>query len=288
MLLEQIEINTAQLDGLTSIHGRPGIMAREHRHQEIELNFLTRGSMTYLFSGAPRVVPEGRLAVFWAIFPHQVIRIDGDPLFHCVYFPLARLLQWALPGDLSAAILNGQLVVDASPDNDPIDRALMPRWRRDIEEGLADNGRAIYLEIEARLRRLAFAPPEIAPTRPQPGRPAPHHAAHDPAGLGKLERMTAYIAANYTEPLGIGDVARHVDLHPKYVMALFRKSFGMTIVDYVTQHRVSHAQRLLATTDLKVADIGYEAGFGSMSRFYEAFERASGQTPLAFRRSVRG
>jgi AraC family transcriptional regulator, melibiose operon regulatory protein len=100
--------------------------------------------------------------------------------------------------------------------------------------------------------------------------------------------MTSFIAANYTEPLGIDDVARQIALHPKYVMSLFRKSFSMTIVDYITQHRISHARRLLATTGQSVADIGIEAGFGSMSRFYEAFERVSGQTPMAFRRSVRG
>lgn len=50
-------------------------------------------------------------------------------------------------------------------------------------------------------------------------------------------------------------------------------------MDYVTQHRLSHARRLLLTTDCKVFDIAAEVGFGSSSRFYEAFAQWRGRTP---------
>lgn len=64
-------------------------------------------------------------------------------------------------------------------------------------------------------------------------------------------------------------------------MNLFQKTFGTTLIHYLTGHRVSHAQRLLATTDMTVADVA----FNSISRFNEAFWRSCGYSPRKYRRT---
>ena len=80
----------------------------------------------------------------------------------------------------------------------------------------------------------------------------------------------------------IGD---YVKLHPNYAMNLFQKTFGTTLINYLTQHRISHAQRLLATSDQSITDVAFNSGFNSISRFNEAFRRACGCAPRAYRRS---
>jgi len=55
--------------------------------------------------------------------------------------------------------------------------------------------------------------------------------------------------------------------------------------EYLTRLRVSHAQRLLITTDLKVLDIAMESGFASVAPFYAAFAaHTPGLRPLDYRR----
>jgi AraC-like DNA-binding protein len=71
-------------------------------------------------------------------------------------------------------------------------------------------------------------------------------------------------------------------------MSLFKKALGITLIDCVTQHRVSHAQRLLATTDEKIIEVALNSGFTSLSRFHEAFKRACGCTPKDYRKNHRG
>ena len=71
-----------------------------------------------------------------------------------------------------------------------------------------------------------------------------------------------------------------------HAMRLFRRITGATIRQYVTQHRISHAQRLLASTDRKMTDIAGEAGFNSPTRFHAAFRRFVGQTPARYRRTL--
>lgn len=47
----------------------------------------------------------------------------------------------------------------------------------------------------------------------------------------------------------------------------------MSILESLTEHRLFHARRLLATSSLKILDIAQESGFGSLSRFNQAFTR---------------
>jgi AraC-like DNA-binding protein len=67
-------------------------------------------------------------------------------------------------------------------------------------------------------------------------------------------------------------------------MSLFQKTFGTTLIDYLTHHRISHAERLLATTDEKIVEVAFNSGFSSISRFNEAFRRACGCSPRDYRK----
>ena len=58
----------------------------------------------------------------------------------------------------------------------------------------------------------------------------------------------------------------------------------MTMLEYITRQRVSHAQRLLATTDRGVLNVMQECGFTSPTRFYAVFLRFAGSTPGDYRR----
>jgi AraC-like DNA-binding protein len=97
--------------------------------------------------------------------------------------------------------------------------------------------------------------------------------------------MACFIAQRYTEKVTVQDIAEHVQLHPNYAMNLFQRTFGTTLINYLTQHRVSHAQRLLATSDESIADVAFNSGFNSISRFNDAFRRACGCSPRDYRRT---
>jgi AraC-like DNA-binding protein len=70
-------------------------------------------------------------------------------------------------------------------------------------------------------------------------------------------------------------------------MKIFRDRLNISMIEYLTRHRVAHAQRLLLTTDKDILEIALEAGFGSSSRFYAAFKHFCGQSPGQYRRALR-
>lgn len=256
-------------------------MRRPDRHNEVELNLLKNGSLTYLLGGERVTIPQGGLAAFWAAIPHQIIDSSGNPEYYVVTLPLSWFLQCRLPAKLADRLLHGQFLQDPSTERFELDLHLFQTWTRDLTGEKSEANPATQLELHARLLRLADGLPKI------PGKESRPSALLGEGGLSKVEQLAAYIAQNYQETILIGEAAKEVGLHPNYAMNLFRKTFNITINEYLTQHRVSHAQRLLATTDDKIVDVALEAGYPTLSRFYEAFKKSCGCSPSDYRREHR-
>jgi AraC-like DNA-binding protein len=264
--------------GFTCDQWQPNAMARADRHNEIELNLLPDSTLTYLIGGRRETVPPGRLALFWAATPHQIVEFSTRRPYYVATIPLAWFLGWKLPQQFAELVLAGALVCAADDTRGVDDARLFAQWTRDFVERAPDALRAVALEMEARLRRLALA---------GGGRPQERLSGLTGRGreeMTKLEQMAAWIAQHYTGPLALRDLGRAVGLHPNYAAGLFRKAFGTTVNASVVSYRVAHAQRLLVVSDRKILNIALESGFNSLSRFNVAFRRACGCTPREYRR----
>ena len=258
-------------------------MPRPDRHNEIEVNLLRSGSLTYLLGGRKLRVEARRLSAFWAAVPHQIIDFEGNEDYFVATLPLGWFLQCRMPDALVQALLRGSVVSETDGTRGAPDLELLAGWARDFDAARGDLKHAALLELEARLLRLASSMPTA--TARQGSHP---RRAMSRTGLSKVELMASLIARNYTRPLSVDDIGRSVGLHPNYAMSLFKKTFGTTLVDYVTKQRVSHAQRLLATSDAKVVDVALDSGFFSISRFNAAFRAECGCSPSAYRRQHQG
>ncbi len=270
--------------GFSSWHGPPALFERFHRHNEVELGLIEEGSMTYLFGSGKTRIEAGQFTVFWGAIPHQLIQCPRSTIWHWLTIPLAWFLQWQLPEILARKILHGEILFDGGPSRVSADLALFNQWHLDLKENSTERRKLVLLEAEARLRRLAIS---MTSRKASNKRQRPSLSPMNREGLGKVEKMACFIAEHHTEPLRVAQVSRIAGWHPDYAATLFRKTFRMSLVDYLTEHRVSYAQRLLATTDRKVLDIALEAGFGSPSRFYVVFTRICGQSPKKYRASMR-
>ena len=265
--------------GLTCHLWSPSPMKRPDHHNEIELNFLPEGSLVYLLGGRKVRIEAGILSLFWAAIPHQIINFGEDCAYFVVTIPFAWFLQFRLPDRLVQPLLRGEVIRDLKDPSVEMDLGLMKRWKDDLSHTDVERHEVALHEMESRLRRLAVGLREHEGTAPVGS------TRHLPeAGLNKVEQMACLIAQRYTEPLTVEEIADGVGLHPNYAMSLFKSAFDSTLMDYLTQHRVSHAQRLLATSNRKIVEIALEAGFNSLSRFNEVFRRICGVTPREYRK----
>ena len=279
--------------GFTCGQWMPERMKRPDRHNEIELNLVLEGEIVYLFGGETVTLRSGQLGVFWASIPHQILSFDGNAPYFVATLPLPWFLAGGFPAGVVQHLLNGALLVESIAGRKRLDEELFRQWTKDLEQPDATRKQIARVEIEARLHRLAQ---DTELQRPMTGQKftSSDFSEHKqkPTGLGttsveKVERMAYFIARNYTQRLTVEQIAQNVDLHPNYAMELFRKTLGTTLIDYIQHHRVTHAQRLLVTSDDSILEVALRSGFNSLSRFNVAFKARSGRTPSAYRRNHR-
>lgn len=264
--------------GLSCVRWIPGPMRQPDHHNEIQINLLKRGRVTYVLGGNTVHVKPGRLTAFWAAIPHQITDYEDETEYFVATLPLAWFLQCQLPDVLVRPLMRGEVVEDPSSDRAGFDTALFQQWEDDMRKDSPVIREIVTVEMKTRMQRLAVAWESVKTVaKRRPG------AKVQLNGLNKVERMVCYIAQNYMEPITAADIGRVAGLHPNSAMRLFKKTFSTTLIDHLTHHRVFHAKRLLATTDQKIVDIAFSSGFNSISRFNEAFRRASGCTPRAYR-----
>ncbi len=248
-------------------------MPRPDRHNEIELNLLETGSLTYLFGGHHVTIEAGKLAVFWAAIPHQIVAFDGDQPYFVVTLPLNEFLAAELEMDVVNRILCGELLTESCTD--ACDPLKFRQWEKELRACVPAYNHAVRLEAQARLLRFS----QGLSQRTDVNRPRPV--------LSRADQIACYIAQHYRERLSSQSIAAATRLHPNYAMNVFRRAFGTTMTTFITLHRIWHAQRLLITTDESILVISLDSGFQSLSRFNEAFKTTCGCTPREYRKAHR-
>lgn len=247
-------------------------MPKADRHNEIELNLLPSGHIAYLRGGKKIWVETGRLCAFWAAIPHQVIAHQDVANYFVATVPLAWFLSWHPPTTLVRSLLRGDLLQEKCNRHATTDLMLFSRWVDDLQRPEEWRHRAVQPELQARLLRLFHDNHRAS---------CPGQAIGFPTAT--IDAMATFIAEHYAQPIGIEDIGSAIGVHPNYAMTLFKKTFGMTILDYLTRLRLSHAQHLLTTSSMKILDVALSSGFSSISRFNAVFRSVCGITPREYR-----
>ncbi|MNE36792.1 HTH-type transcriptional regulator YesS [compost metagenome] len=96
----------------------------------------------------------------------------------------------------------------------------------------------------------------------------------------------AYIEQCYPDPeLQLEQVAQHVFINASYLRAVFKKEFGMTLSDYITQYRMKKAKELLGRGGQRLADIAESVGYNDASYFSKSFKKFYGYSPSEYEKN---
>ena len=259
-----------------SQRGSPTPLREFHRHNDMELTLLRSGRLTYEMNGRCAPIPPGRLCLLWGGIPHRWAEWSPAIDLQVLCLPMSFFLRLKLPSAFVHALLTGHVIAESDGAREVVDDHLMREWAENIASGRQDLRKVVEMEIEARLHRLAL-------TQPRKGL-----HPRKPGGEDALARLLGTFCEGATEGCPVEELCRRARLHPKYAMKLFRRECGMTLLQYLHQLRVSHAQRLLMTTGEQILDIALAAGFGSAASFYEIFKKETGAKPSAFRNAEGG
>lgn len=103
-----------------------------------------------------------------------------------------------------------------------------------------------------------------------------------PASLIEIQN---YIDEHFIDINSTADVAMQTFYTREHISRLFKKYKKITVTEYIIQRRINYSCHLMKT-DMTLADICFQAGFGSVPAFIRAFKRVMGTTPSQYRNNL--
>lgn len=95
----------------------------------------------------------------------------------------------------------------------------------------------------------------------------------------------AYVEQFFAEDISLDDMARLCGCSEAYFCRQFKKTYGRTYTDLLSQCRMERAKELLRNgDDMSISEIAEAVGFHNFSHFCVCFRKATGKTPSSFRR----
>jgi len=95
-----------------------------------------------------------------------------------------------------------------------------------------------------------------------------------------------YIQSHLQSELRLYQIAHQLGLSPYYLAHAFKATTGLPPHQYVLHCRLQRAQQLLRETQISIAAIAYEVGFGNQSHMTTVFRRILKMTPGMYRQQA--
>lgn len=188
-------------------------------------------------------------------------QLDLEYLFPFQYNPL--YFENRLPANTSAAKTIGLLI-------------------REAHALYEEKGAFHRIELDIKLREILLAFSR-------------HYASRqfhrlDGAGYinASIQKAIRYMNLHFNERLTIQEIADMLEMSPSYFRHLFAQNVRITVKQYITRLRMSHAKKLLLATDKKIGKIIDEVGYTNATQFYRTFEKHTQMSPADYRRHYRG
>jgi AraC-like DNA-binding protein len=108
-------------------------------------------------------------------------------------------------------------------------------------------------------------------------------SAHEPKPVSSAKQ---FVLSRPEETITLARVAQHVHVSRFHFCKMFKKATGMTLTEYVALVRVEKAKTLLVDVSVRISEVVFAAGFGSIPRFNSVFKRRVGMSPTEYRATL--
>lgn len=105
---------------------------------------------------------------------------------------------------------------------------------------------------------------------------------------GVLLEIEKEIEARYAENLSLRELGKKYFINSSYLGQVFRKKYGKSFKDYLSDYRINEAAYMLIKTDKKINMIAEEVGYRDSDYFIRKFIEIKGCTPSKYRKNSNG
>ncbi|MGO3603527.1 MAG: AraC family transcriptional regulator [Enterococcus malodoratus] len=258
------------------------ILTTPHWHREVELIYVTKGTISLGIDDVPYKLSEGEIAFIGGGLIHYVLASPGSERFVYQFD-----LSYFTAGNKENLDLQ-KLFAEVLP--------ISPQWQREDEATVRRLLEAMNLESEkqetgyqfalrAELFQLITLLLRNVPKQAKQSKKIKKLATQDV--LEKLDVIFSYVEAHYQEELTLQNIAEVSGYSSFYFTKFFKKNTGKTFLTFLNEYRIDKAKWLLINSDLPVSEIITQTGFESDKTFYRLFKSSMAMAPLEYRNTMK-
>lgn len=100
----------------------------------------------------------------------------------------------------------------------------------------------------------------------------------------RITKALEFVAVNMKDEITVGELSSLSGYNVQYFVRLFKKSTGLSPYQYIVNHRLKEAQKLLRT-DISISQIAAMTGFSDIKTFSRCFKQHFSLSPSMFRKT---
>jgi AraC-like DNA-binding protein len=104
---------------------------------------------------------------------------------------------------------------------------------------------------------------------------------------GWLRRIDEYLHTHFASAVSLQDLSNVAHVSPIYMIRAFKKHYGMTIGEYHSQIRVTHAVDSILRSDKTLSEIAHYYGFYDLSHMSNKVKLTFGVSPQHLRKNFK-
>ncbi|MBQ7099952.1 MAG: helix-turn-helix transcriptional regulator [Oscillospiraceae bacterium] len=236
-------------------------------HAPLELTYVDKGTLHSVADGRDILLEQGDLVIYapgqWHM---QYADVDMSPSFITITFDLA--------GDYPSELINRKFTIPQSA---------VPALQRMLRE--LDRMDAYSADIVICMLQLLLLELLREQTTPAGTKLRTTNAVNSENEI--IRRAQQYISEHVREKLTVPLVARHVDVSPSYLTALFRKNLQISPGEYVRRIKLQESKQMIREDNMNFTEIAAALQYSTVHHFSRQFKDKFGITPTEYAKSVR-
>jgi two-component system, response regulator YesN len=101
-----------------------------------------------------------------------------------------------------------------------------------------------------------------------------------------VKKAMFYVNENYDEKHTLESISKMLYVSPTYFGIVFKKSTGMSFVDYLAGIKINKAKDIMASLSCSIKEVAMKVGYDDYSYFCKVFKKYTTYTPLEYRKQI--
>ena len=236
-------------------------------HKPLELTYVDKGSIHSVADGKDILLNQGELVIYAPDQWHmQYADVDVSPSFITITFDLV--------GEIPEMLTNRKFAVPQSAVS------VLQRMMREHDkmDELSEDALICALQLLLIILMREQAAPVGAKLRTA-------NAVNSENEI--IRRAQQFISTHVREKLTVPLVARHVDVSPSYLTALFRKNLQISPGEYIRRIKLQESKQMIREDNMNFTEIAAALQYSTVHHFSRQFKDKFGITPTEYAKSVR-